>query len=185
MLALQERMSDLGYWLGAPDGVFGGLTQQAVFAVQKAAGIGRDGVVGPKTRAALAAGTRPGSRVGGTGIEIDLDRQLLLVVRDGVVTRILNTSTGNGEEYVSSGTTKIARTPTGSFAVYREVDALEVAELGELYRPKYFYKGYAVHGSPSVPPYAASHGCARVTNAAITMIWNRGYLDIGTPVTVY
>ena len=185
VLELQERLSALGYWLGTPDGVFGGLTQQAVFALQKAAGIGRDGVVGPRTKAALEAGTRPGSRVGGTGVEIDLDRQLLLIVRDGAVTRILNTSTGNGEEYVSRGTTKIARTPTGSFAVFREVDALEVAELGELYRPKYFYKGWAVHGSPSVPPYPASHGCARVTNAAITMIWDRGYLDIGTPVTVY
>lgn len=185
VLALQERLSELGYWLGTPDGTFGGLTQQAVFALQKAAGIGRDGIVGPKTEAALEAGARPVSRVGGTGVEIDLDRQLLLVVRDGAVTRILNTSTGNGEKYVSGGTTKIARTPTGSFAVYREVDALEVAELGELYRPKYFYKGYAVHGSPSVPPYPASHGCARLTNAAITMIWDRGYLEVGTPVTVY
>jgi len=185
VLALQERLSDLGYWLGTPDGVFGGLTQQAVFAVQKAGGIGRDGVVGPKTKAALEAGVRPASRVGGTGVEIDLDRQLLLIVRDGAVIRILNTSTGNGEEYVSRGTTKIARTPTGSFAVFREVDALEVAELGELYRPKYFYRGWAVHGSTSVPPYPASHGCARVTNAAINMIWAQGYLDIGTPVTVY
>lgn len=185
VLHLQERLSELGYWLGTPDGTFGGLTQQAVFALQKAAGIGRDGVVGPTTTAALEAGVRPDSRAGGTGVEIDLDRQLLLVVRDGTVTRILNTSTGNGEQYVSRGTTKIARTPTGAFAVYRQVDALDVAELGELYRPKYFYKGWAVHGSTSVPPYPASHGCARLTNAAMNMIWAQAYLTIGTPVTVY
>lgn len=182
---LQERLSELGYWLGTPDGAFGGLTQQAVFALQKAAGIGRDGVVGPRTEAALAAGVRPDSRAGGTGVEIDLDRQLLLIVRDGAVTRVLNTSTGNGERYVSRGTTKTARTPTGTFAVYRQVDALEVAELGELYRPTYFYKGWAVHGSASVPPRPASHGCARVTNPAMNMIWAQGYLTVGTTVTVY
>lgn len=185
VLALQERLSSLGYWLGRPDGHFGGLTQQAVFALQKAAGLGRDGVVGPRTTAALDSGVRPSSRSGGTGVEIDLDRQLLLIVRDGVVVRVLNTSTGNGERYVSRGTSKVARTPTGAFAVYHQVDALEVAELGELYRPKYFYKGWAVHGSSSVPPYPASHGCARVTNAAMNMMWAEGQLPMGMPVVVY
>lgn len=185
VLHLQQQLSDLGYWLGEPDGDFGGLTQQAVFALQKAAGIARDGVVGPQTTAALAAGTRPTSRVGGTGVEIDLGRQLLLVVRDGHVVRSLNTSTGSGQTYVSGGTRKTARTPTGSFAVYRMVDALEVAELGELYRPMYFYRGYAVHGSPSIPPYPASHGCARVSNSAMNMLWSSGFLTTGTTVTVY
>lgn len=185
VLHLQQQLSDLGYWLGEPDGHFGGLTQQAVFALQKAAGITRDGVVGPQTTAALSAGTRPTTRVGATGVEIDLGRQLLLLVRDGHVVRVLNTSTGNGEEYVSQGTRKIARTPTGSFAVYRMVDALEVAELGELYRPMYFYGGYAVHGSPSIPPYPASHGCARVSNSAMNMLWSSGDVGMGTTVTVY
>lgn len=182
---LQQQLSDLGYWLGEPDGHFGGLTQQAVFALQKAAGITRDGIVGPQTKAALAAATRPSSRVGGTGVEIDLTRQLLLVVREGNVVLTMNTSTGNGQEYVSRGTRKIARTPTGSFAVYRMVDATEKAELGELYRPMYFYGGYAVHGSSSIPAYPASHGCVRVSNSAMNMLWSTGYLAMGTAVTVY
>ena len=45
--ALQEQLGASGYWCGAPDGGFGHLTQQAVFAVQKAHGLVRDGVVGP------------------------------------------------------------------------------------------------------------------------------------------
>ena len=49
VLALQQRLKELGYWLGAPDGSFGSLTQQAVWAFQKSAGLRRDGVVGPKT----------------------------------------------------------------------------------------------------------------------------------------
>jgi len=26
----------------------------------------------------------------------------------------------------------------------------------------YFTGGYAIHGTPSVPPYPASHGCVRI-----------------------
>ena len=45
VLTLQERLTALGYWLGTANGVYGDTTQQAVFALQKAAGIARDGVV--------------------------------------------------------------------------------------------------------------------------------------------
>jgi lipoprotein-anchoring transpeptidase ErfK/SrfK len=31
-----------------------------------------------------------------------------------------------------------------------------------LYYPSYFIGGFAVHGYPDVPPYPASHGCARI-----------------------
>ena len=55
--ALQQRLSALGYWLGTPDGTFGASTDQAVYALQKAAGICRDDIVGPLTAAALAAGS--------------------------------------------------------------------------------------------------------------------------------
>ncbi|MDE3086779.1 MAG: peptidoglycan-binding protein, partial [Acidobacteriota bacterium] len=39
VLAVQQRLQSLGYWLGTPDGTFGDATQQAVYALQKAAGI--------------------------------------------------------------------------------------------------------------------------------------------------
>ena len=58
MQALQEELSGLGYWLGGADGAFGPGTTRAVVALQKANGLGRDGVVGPATRAALDAGHR-------------------------------------------------------------------------------------------------------------------------------
>src|SRR5689334_15086134 len=59
VLALQQELTELGYWLGTPDGEYGDLTEQAVLAVQKAAGLARDGRVGPRTVAALEAGVRP------------------------------------------------------------------------------------------------------------------------------
>jgi lipoprotein-anchoring transpeptidase ErfK/SrfK len=182
---VQQRLADLGYWLGTPDGTYGGLTSQAVMALQKAAGLGRDGVYGPATRRALQAGIRPQSRIGGTGIEIDKARQLLLVVRGGHVTTVLNTSTGNNQDYENEGQTRKATTPSGTFSTFRSVDKLDKGPLGDLWRPRYFNGGIAVHGSGLVPGYPASHGCARVSNPAMNMIWAQGLMPIGGRVVVY
>ncbi|HET9020676.1 MAG TPA: peptidoglycan-binding protein [Ornithinibacter sp.] len=183
--ALQVRLTELGYWLGRPDGSFGALTQQAVYAIQKAAGLRRDGVVGPRTTRALEAGVRPRTSLAGDGVEIVLSRQLLLVVRGGEVRTILNTSTGNGEVYTStSGNRSVASTPRGSFAVYRGVDGPVTNSLGELWRPRFFHRGIAVHGSPNIPPWPASHGCARLSNAAINMIWAKDLMPLGSRVVV-
>ncbi len=185
VLALQQRLKELGYWLGTPDGSFGSLTQQAVWAFQKSAGLRRDGVVGPKTLKALEAGTRPRATLNGDGVEIDIDRQILLVVRGGAVRTILNTSTGSGEEYTStSGNQAIARTPRGSYKVYRGVDGEVTNSLGTLWRPRFFNRGIAVHGSGNIPPYPDSHGCARLSNAAIDMIWASKLMPIGSRVVV-
>ncbi len=174
VLVLQQRLTDLGFWLGEPDGDYGRTTQQAVMAFQKANGLGRDGTAGPATEAALATAARPIPISTVDGIEIDLDRQLLLVVEGGEVRFAINTSTG----------TASTPTPRGDFAVDREIDGVRHAPLGNLYRPKYFHGGVAVHGSPSIPGYPASHGCARVSNSAMDHLWASGVLEVGTPVRV-
>ena len=185
VLSVQQRLSGLGSWLGTPHGTYGYLTSQAVMALQKAAGLGRDGVYGPATRRALKAGVRPSSRHGGTGVEIDKARQLLLIVRGGRVSMILNTSTGNNEEYDYKGTRRIATTPSGTYWFFRSVDDNDEGPLGDLWRPRYFNGGIAVHGSASVPAYPASHGCARVSNPAMNMIWAAGLMPMGSRVIVY
>jgi peptidoglycan hydrolase-like protein with peptidoglycan-binding domain len=186
VLALQKRLVGLGYWLGSADGTYGQLTRQAVMAFQKAEGLGRDGVAGPVTQGRLAGAQRQASRAGGTGLEIDLERQILMVVQGGQVRWVINTSTGNNETYTSStGGSARAVTPPGSFTIYREFDGVREAPLGTLYRPKYFNGGIAIHGSGSIPAHPASHGCARVTNSAMDMLWSSGVAAIGTPVTVY
>jgi peptidoglycan hydrolase-like protein with peptidoglycan-binding domain len=187
VLAMQQRLVDLGYWMGGgdPDGHYGQLTRQAVMAFQKVEGLGRDGVAGPVTQGRLATASRPTPR-GGGGLEIDLDRQVLFVVRGGQVVYTINTSTGSGEAYTSStGGRAVAATPPGSFTINRQVDGVREAPLGTLYRPKYFNGGIAVHGSGSIPAHPASHGCARVTNSAMDMLWASGYAEIGTSVLVY
>jgi lipoprotein-anchoring transpeptidase ErfK/SrfK len=188
VVALQKRLTELGYWNGKADGNFGGTTQQAVFALQKAAGIGRDGTVGPQTRKALDTGVRPKAKSkAGTGylVEINLKKQLLMFVKDGSVVATLNTSTGSNRHYDYQGQTYLADTPTGHFKVGRQIDGMRHGPLGDLYRPKYFNGGIAMHGSPSIPPYPASHGCARLSNAAINWIWSTGKVPLKTKVWVY
>jgi putative peptidoglycan binding protein/L,D-transpeptidase-like protein len=184
---LQQRLSGLGFWLGEIDGHYGQLTRQAVMAFQKAEDLDRDGVAGPQTRAELPTAARPAPHDDeGDHIEVDLERQLLLVVRGGQVQWALNTSTGNGEAYDRpSGGSGVARTPRGDFEVERQINGVREAELGVLYRPKYFHGGIAVHGSGSIPAHPASHGCVRVTNAAMDLLWSSGVAPVGTEVDVY
>jgi peptidoglycan hydrolase-like protein with peptidoglycan-binding domain len=183
---LQARLVELGYWLGKPGGGYGALTRQAVMAFQKAEGLSRDGTAGPTTLAKLATASRPKAHsTTGNLVEVDLDRQLLLVVRDGKVLWAFNTSTGSGEKYKSSAGAKVARTPIGHFTFQHQIDGVRHAELGDLYRPKYFKGGVAVHGSGSIPAHPASHGCVRLTNSAMNVIWSEGYAPLGSAVWVY
>jgi peptidoglycan hydrolase-like protein with peptidoglycan-binding domain len=174
--ALQERLSSLGYWLGAPDGVFGPGTTRAVVALQKSSGLGRDGVVGPATRAALDRGQRVQPRsASGHVIEVDLSRQIVIVADDGRATYVLDTSTGR----------EPGSTPAGDYRIFRGVNGMDTGPYGPLYRPKYFYNGVAIHGYNSIPTTPQSHGCVRVTNAAIDMLWDSGRLPNQTRVWVY
>jgi len=185
VLALQRRLTSLGYWLGATDGEFGDLTRQAVVAVQKVAGLARDGVCGPATWARVDAGVRPAAHTTtGRVVEIDKKTQTLVVVNDGVVLCVFNTSTGSGRKYRQGGKDHIAVTPSGDFRVFRRVDGWDDGPLGKLYRPQYFNGGIAVHGYPVVPSTPASHGCCRVSLPAIDFLWGAGGLTVGTRVLV-
>jgi N-acetylmuramoyl-L-alanine amidase len=182
---LQHRLDGLGYTIAHVDGEFGYDTVHAVLAFQKVQGLGRDGVVGPATAKALRhpAVPSPVSTSAGFHVEVDLARQVLLFVTDGTVSDVFDVSTGSGRTYVSNGQTAVAHTPTGSFRIERKIDGWRESDLGLLYRPAYFVGGYAIHGSSSVPPYPASHGCVRVTNDVMDMIYDT--LAIGTPVLVH
>jgi len=186
VLALQRRLTSLGYWLGRIDGHFGDLTRQAVVAIQKVAGLPRDGICGPLTWSRVDAGIRPRARSArGHVVEIRKTTQTLLIVDSGVVKHIYNTSTGSGQRYYSRGTWHIAVTPSGSFRVYRRVNAWHKSPLGYLYRPQYFNGGIAVHGYTSVPSTPASHGCVRVSLPAMDNLWRVGGMQVSTSVLVY
>lgn len=184
--AAQKRLQQLGYWVGKADGHYGTLTAQAVLAVQKSHRMKRTGVLDAATRKAITVGLRPKARTtSGSAIEVDLKRQIVLVVSKGRTRWVLNTSTGNGKIYYQAGRREVAVTPKGRFRIQRQIDGLRVSALGELWRPKYFYRGYALHGSPSIPAYPASHGCVRLSNSAMNWLWSSGHAPIGRKVWIY
>ncbi|WP_114853472.1 L,D-transpeptidase family protein [Brachybacterium sp. YJGR34] len=176
--SLQSRLNRLKYWCGSVDGSFGHLTQQAVWALQKSAGLGRDGVVGPNTYRALSNGVQPPrQKTSGWGFEVDLSLQVMTATWNGTLKYILNTSTGSGERYYSGGRWKTATTPKGDFRMYSFYSSgWQSGPLGNLYRPAYYDRGWAIHGSNSIPTYPASHGCCRISTAATNMLWSRGWM---------
>lgn len=183
---LQERLLQLGYWLPGVNGKFDANTTQAVLAFQKAMGLPRDGKINPEDTAALASAQRPTAQTtSGSLIEVDKARQILFVIRDGVVQWAFNTSTGSGKYYTYEGKKYLASTPEGVFTFERQINGVRVSHLGELYRPKYFVGGYAIHGSPSIPAYPASHGCVRLSNAAIDFIWGAGLAPLGSRILLH
>ena len=182
----QRTLADLGYYLGAADGRRGPAFRSAVMAFQKVQGIGADGTVGPATLKALEApkkptlkGSSPSNRV-----EVDLTKQVLYVVKGGAIQRILPVSSGNGATYEQKDGSKAkALTPTGYYKIQRRIVGVREADLGTLYDPQYFYRGWAIHGSNSVPARPASHGCVRVTRADAK--WLLDNISVGMSVYLY
>ena len=185
VLKMQQRLAELGYDIGTPDGKWGARTTYTLMAFQKVEGITADGQDGPQTQAALAVASPPQPMLPGgspTRIEIDVARQVLFHWVNGSLARVLSVSTGNNERYCVDGECSVAVTPGGSFRIGRKAAGLEVAPLGELWWPMYFNGGIAIHGSPSVPAYPASHGCIRIPMYAAPTFYNE--VPAGTRVHV-
>ena len=185
LTAAQKRLAELGYYAGSIDGEDGPQTRSAVMAFQKVNELSVDGTVGPMTRAALKDPVRPSLRGGEANrIEVDLGKQVLYFVRGGEIERIMPVSSGSGETYeTSGGGTARALTPVGQYRIQRHIRGIREAALGILYDPMYFYEGWAIHGSNSVPAYPASHGCVRVTRWDALWLFDR--VPIGMQVVLY
>ena len=144
--ALEERLTALRFAV-RQDGVFGSDDTDALLAFQKLAGLRRSGVADDAVWRRLLVSHVPIARFPGDHVEVDKGRQVLFVVRRGKVALVVPTSTG-----------ATGNTPVGRWHVYRKVAGYDWV----LYYPSYFLRGFAVHGYPDVPPYPASHGCARI-----------------------
>jgi lipoprotein-anchoring transpeptidase ErfK/SrfK len=174
---IQQRLAALRFLpRSAVDGVNGYRTQQAVIAFQAWNGLGRDGVVGPQTTAALASAHRPRPRGSGPAhrIEVYRDKGVALLVEGNRTKRAIHVSSG------AAGTA----TPAGTFKVFRkERRSWSVPFQVWLPWASYFYEGIAFHEYPDVPSYPASHGCVRVPAPEAKGVYE--FASLGTTVIVY
>ena len=195
VIRVQQRLLELGFWLFTVDGQYGHTTSQAVMAFQKYHGLPSSSAVDEATAVKLNSSLcrpTPGASATGDLLEVDKGKQLAFIIRGGKAVWILNVSTGGNYFYTATDKNTGAKiedraiTPSGSFSVYRVSDNPRYeGSLGTLYRPRFVVGGVAVHGYSSVPNYPASHGCIRVTNAAMDMIWGSNAMPMGSRVIIH
>jgi hypothetical protein len=173
---VQQLLVDLGFM--GQEGVNGSLDAQtaaALLAFQKWSGFPRDGIATPVSLAALESATRPrpALRAPGRRIEVQLDRQLALLIDDGRVERVVHISSG-----------AYGKTPIGTFSVYRK-ERYSWSVPFKVWLPwaSYFTGGVAFHEFGSVPTYAASHGCVRVNHYDARLLYD--FARFGTQVDVF
>jgi lipoprotein-anchoring transpeptidase ErfK/SrfK len=181
----EQRLADLGYWTGPVDGVFDNGSKHALIAFQKMEGRPRTGVLTTAELEALRSANAPAPQDNSYAhIEVDLKRQVLLVVdAEGKAIKVLPVCTGNEHFYIEDGRRNRAHTPRGRFTVTRKINGWRRSTLGLLYYPSYIINGIAIHGSPTVLPYPASHGCIRIPMFAAKELSEMA--PVGTVVVVY
>jgi peptidoglycan hydrolase-like protein with peptidoglycan-binding domain len=180
----EQRLTDLGYWTGPIDGVFDQASRIALITFQKWEGRPTTGRLTNEEFEAIQNGSRPKARDAGYGhVEIDLDRQVLLVFSDSGEVKLLPVSTGSGKEFLDEGQTSVAYTPRGRFVVYDKVVGWEPGPIGAMYYPNYISGGVAIHGARNLPTEPVSHGCIRVPMFAARELSK--LMPKGTIVLVY
>jgi Uncharacterized protein conserved in bacteria len=181
----ERRLAEMGYLTGRVDGTIDGDTRVGLITFQKWEG---RKITGRLTRSELDAirnANAPQAKDSGyKHVEVDLDRQVLLLTNEeGVVKTILPVSTGSGKHYKEKRMSGLAYTPRGRFRIYNKLSGWRKSPLGLLYYPNYFSDGLAIHGNPSVPHSPRSHGCVRIPMFAASEISRQ--LPVGTIVLIY
>jgi hypothetical protein len=169
------RLVEMGYGTG----------RNALIAFQKYEGRKVTGRMSREEFDAIMSATAPLPKdTGYAHVEVDLDRQVLLLTDDdGAVKKILPVSTGSNRQYKEKTMSGLAYTPRGRFRIYAKIAGWRKSPLGLLYYPNYFSDGLAIHGNPSVPDSPHSHGCIRIPMSAAVEISRQ--LPVGMIVLIY
>ncbi|HEX6458611.1 MAG TPA: L,D-transpeptidase family protein [Thermoleophilaceae bacterium] len=169
---LQEGLRALAY-VTPVSGRYDDATGRAVLAFRKVNGMSRVETPSATIFKKLFRGQggftlkHPGA---GRHVEFDWSRQVLVFAQGGKPVRIYHASSGKPS------------TPTvfGTFHFYSKTPGTNAKGMVD---SNYFIRGYAVHGYPDVPPYAASHGCIRVPIPDAASIYN--WIKLGETIFVY
>jgi peptidoglycan hydrolase-like protein with peptidoglycan-binding domain len=130
----EHRLSVMGYWTGPIDGRFDPATRQALIAFQKYEGRPITAKLSLDELEEIRTSNCPKAReLGYAHVEVDIDRQVLLLVNDEGAVRVLPTSTGTGKPFIDQGQQSVAYTPRGRFVVYEKSVGWEKGSLGSVY----------------------------------------------------
>jgi hypothetical protein len=170
--ALQRRLSALGY-LTPLTGTFGASTARAVVAFRKVNGMSRNSFAGRSVFRKLERGGG-GFHVrypkAGRHVEFDWSRQVVVLADGARPVRIVQASSGKPS------------TPT-VFGTYHFYSKTAGVNSKGMYYSNYFVGGYAIHGYPSVPAFAASHGCIRIPIASAISVFH--WIRLGDRISIY
>lgn len=166
VVALQKRLNSMHYYPGPDNGKFTNDVIEAVWAFQEVQGLSVDGVVGPKTWAALEhpKSPTPHNPKVATRVEVNLKMRVLVLYHNHKIELISHVSSGGGYYFCSpGGGCGYAVTPTGDFTTTAFMPGWVTVPLGEMYDPVFFIgTAYAIHGDTDVPLQPVSHGCVRI-----------------------
>ena len=202
---VERRLSEMGYWTGAVDGRFDPASRSALIAFQKwegrpvtgklsldeleairmsaASETKEENIPTPATSSVEKEAWPKPREPGYAHVEVDLDRQVLLIINDEDAVRVLPVSTGSGKAFFDEGQKSVAYTPRGRFVVYDKTIGWEKGEFSAMYYSNYISGGVAIHGSHSVPTQPESHGCIRIPLFAAREVSR--LMPLGTIVLVY
>jgi hypothetical protein len=170
--AFKAHMAKMGYVSGSGE-CFSPRLGREVLAYRKVNDMDRTKKAGPGLVKAVFEG-KGGYHVkypdAGEHAEVPLDKQVLVLVKDGKPFAIYPVSTGKPS----------TPTITGHYEFYRQEPGTN--SEGMVYS-FYWHNGYAVHGYHEVPNYAASHGCVRTFIADQPRIYEQ--LHFGESIFVF
>ncbi|MGH2922891.1 MAG: L,D-transpeptidase [Solirubrobacterales bacterium] len=171
-LLFNRLLRGAGYHMG--DEVTGEVTDAtalAIMAMRKVHDLPRTSSYEPRLFETLLRGEgefEPVNRDPGRHVEVDVSRQVMALIEDGVATDVFHVSTGAGG------------TPSGSWTFNDKAPGYNAKGM---YYSSYYDGNYATHGYASVPTYPASHGCTR--NPIQYAIHIYDWIEIGMPIHVY
>ena len=132
----ERKLNDLGYWTGPVDGVLDAATRSALIAFQKWEERPITGKLTADELNAIRNATAPQARdLGYEHVEVDIDRQILMLVSDDDRVRVLPVSTGNDQPFIEQGENSVAYTPRGRFVVYNKTYAGKTGKLAQFISP--------------------------------------------------
>jgi hypothetical protein len=168
----KAEMAKMGYASGGGS-CFNGRLGREVLAYRKVNGMNRSQKAGAGLVRSVFSGRggyEPKYPGAGEHAEVPLDKQVLVLIKNGKPFAIYPVSTGKPS----------TPTITGHYSFYRQEPGYNSEGM---YYSFYWHNGYAVHGYHEVPSYAASHGCVRTFIADQPRIYEQ--LHYGESIFVF